>query len=142
MLCGWTSPAERRRASTALLASDVVPSRVTLQGFRRTQMTMIVASLLAVLGILVGSAMAFAFARYMRWVRRRQSGPLTGALVRGWRLLFVFPTLVVWAVTFAAAGVSSTAAADTGHRGLILLGYFVGFIGTPLVGWLRHRSRR
>src|SRR5262245_24592598 len=104
-------------------------------------MTLVVASLLVVLGILVGCAMAFAFAWYMRWVRRRQAGPRAGALVRGWRLLFVFPTLAVLAVTFAAAG-SSTAAADTGRRGLILLGYFAGFIGTPLVGWLRYRSSR
>jgi hypothetical protein len=105
-------------------------------------MTLVVASLLVVLGILVGCAMAFAFAWYMRWVRRRHAGPLAGTLVRGWRLLFVFPTLIVFAATFAAAGVSSTAAAETGRRGLILLGYFAGFIGTPLVGWLRHRSSR
>jgi len=100
-------------------------------------MTVVVGLLLVALGLLVGAAMAFLFDRYMRWVRRHQRAPL----VRVWRALFLVALVVVSVATIQAAGVSATSAADTNPRGLVLLGLFVGFFGTPLVYWLRHRRR-
>jgi hypothetical protein len=91
-------------------------------------MTIVVGLLLAVLGILVGSATAFVFAHYMRWVRRHHPVP---AVVRGWRLPFVFPALMVLFATIQTAGVSGTAAVDIHHRELVLFGYPAGFVGTP-----------
>jgi membrane protein DedA with SNARE-associated domain len=99
-------------------------------------MTVVVASLCAVLGLFVGSAMAFAFARYMRWVRRRHPTPVS---VRALRKLFVFPLFLIFVVTIAAAGPSADSGADIHNRELIFFGYMAGFLGTPLVYWLRRR---
>jgi hypothetical protein len=99
---------------------------------------MVVGLLLVAFGILVGSAMAFIGDRYMRWVRRHHQGPV----VRGFRVLFLAPLLVVMVATVQAAGISATSATDMHQRGLVLLGYLAGFLGTPLVYWLRRRGRR
>jgi hypothetical protein len=92
--------------------------------------------LLCALGVMVGVALQLLAAALAHWLHRRRNSM---EKVRQWRATFLVCGAVPVLVIPVLAGVDMRLASDVTEGSLYLLGFWSGFLGVPIVRYLRSR---